>query len=102
MKYSFKNFYSSINKMPKVGGGKPIFYAVVDLTVPTGGYEVSLEKDHVNGDTIYLRAKITPPTGIVTQALVTHNLRYEEDLNISYQKAVLLGPIDETNVEETQ
>ncbi len=102
MKYTFDKFYSSINKMPRIGDEKPTFYAVVDVTVPTGGYNLTLVKNHVDGDVIYLRVDATPPSGIGSQAFETHHLRYEETLDISYKRAVLLGPVDETDVQETQ
>ena len=102
MKYTYSNFYSSINKMPKIGDEKPSFYAVVDVTVPSGGYDLTIEKDHVKDDVIYLRVGINRPNGVVTQALVTHKLRYEEELDREYKSAVLIGPIDQIDVQVTR
>lgn len=101
MKYTYRNFYSSINKMPRIGESGHTFLAKVDVEVPSGGHSVSLVKDRVVGDTIYLRIDVSPPEGAASQAFETLTSRYDEPLTQEYKKAVLLGVIDEGDVQTT-
>lgn len=101
MKYSYNNFYAGINKQPRIGDESHSFIANVEVEVPTGGYSVILAKDHVHEKTIYLRVHITPPLGLASQAFTTLTAHYKEPLAQEYEKAVLVGVVDENNVEVT-
>lgn len=88
--------------MPQIGESGHAFLAKVDVEVPTGGYSASLVKDRVDGDTIYLRLELSPPKGIASQAFTTISAHYREPLTNEYRKAVLIGVVDERDVDETQ
>lgn len=48
----------------------------LDVTVPTGGYAFSLVRTAAKNGVLNIAVKYTTPSGVVTQALATHRLRF--------------------------
>jgi hypothetical protein len=74
-----KNWQSFVDKMPGIGA-KPSLRVTGEIVLPTPGFTIALREGRADRSAIptqQLILELTPPTGMVMQALTTETVRYD-------------------------
>ena len=79
-----------VDAMP--GGDRPRLWVLGQVTVPTGGYRLSLRRgaiQEIDPPVQEVILVVEPPTGGATQAVVTHDVRQDFDAEPRYGAVVV-------------